>query len=315
MTTSVVILGVSLSWGKGGCCVGLRVRQKHIKKMTVSALLRSDSNLRDRLNPEQPAEGDNSPSRDRASVPPRSPIPSAKLPISHFLKPSPPPAKSKSGACKRKASAPEQPTSLNKLPRFLWAAFGKVRGPLKRHLRRRKCGQAAQRARPWSKAPCVACLFDVKWFEVDGTDDQLDRLMGSTVSPRPNRASRQPHNATSGGVQQEVSGVLTRSRQRTDVADVCPRRLSAILEEDEEDGAYLAAEREFTEQYGAALPPDSEFESVQQARRRARQILQSASTAASDEDGGMSSTVEESSTSEAQQETNPVKKPVRRALF
>ncbi|KAK3784535.1 hypothetical protein RRG08_006096 [Elysia crispata] len=244
-----------------------------------------------RSNPEMAAEGEIEHSMPCTSSHvgaagcscPQSPTPSSRLPESHFFRNSPQPqACGKVAGKSKKNKLKKTMMKINKLPRYLWAAFGRVRGPLKRHLKRRKCGQSAKRAYPWSKARCVACLFNVQWFETAAGQDEVSKMMRTVRSPRPNRTSRsqtargaaasQPADESNDDRHKLPGPSKGRRRLFPDIAEECPRRLSDILEEEEEEKEYVAAEREFVHHYSAALPDNSEFELVDREKDKEGEV-------------------------------------------
>ena len=257
-------------------------------------------NVPRRSSPETPAESEEpltctcDPSGAAASCNcpqlsrPLSPPHSIMLPASHFYQRqlSGDDSRNKDNGGKSKS---KKSSELHRLPRYLWAAFGKVGGPLKRHLRRRRCGQRAKRAFPWSKASCVSSLFSVQWFEAASGEDEINKLMGAIASPRPNRASRRSQTTRgvadlaapglSGDVQDGRSPPVPKNSRghrqllSPDIAEERHRRLSFIREEEEEERDDLAAEREFAHQNGAALPANGEFELVDRDQNSERQLV------------------------------------------
>ncbi|RUS90863.1 hypothetical protein EGW08_001370 [Elysia chlorotica] len=247
------------------------------------------------------AQGLPPPPRDLAEASscacPQSPIPSARLHMSRFFRKSPEAKASRKTAvaaadAKSNKGKPKNTLfKINKLPRYLWAAFGRVRGPLKRHLKRRKCGRSAKRAYPWSKARCVSCLFNVQWFEAAAGQDEVSQMMAASTarSPRPNKAARRAQAANAAAAASQPAGAslplkqndcqslaaLPRGRRRLfpDVADERPRRLSDIMEEEEEERQYIAEERDFAENYSAELPENGEYEQVDRQQNKNKELV------------------------------------------
>ncbi|GFR67532.1 LOW QUALITY PROTEIN: hypothetical protein ElyMa_003708800 [Elysia marginata] len=244
-----------------------------------------------------------------------------------------PSKKPDAGPSKKPGAGPSKETSstpasqsvlglLNRLPRYLWAAFGRARGPLKRRLRRRNSGRRALRAYPWSRARCVNKLFNVQWFETQANHDEVGMLMRSIRSPRPNRAYRRSAPDAVDGHDGRYDADPSRGRRHLfpDVRFEYRRRLSDLAEEEREERVHIEAERDFVDNYSAALPADGEFVNVGEEddkRQTARGVKRKAEDAQEEKvPGDAAENPGEDDQEEEEEEEEPavVRLPVRRKL-